>query len=423
MFWGFVAFILLTQLSAPAQGYIAYASISPDGMWVIQEQRYDRPYGRSTIQLVHLTSQRQITIETDAVLPPRLLETKLFMWSPDSQFVAYRVFDRQANPSEDSLRVYDVQRSTLLTISPHGYRDAVWLSNHQLGIVTTNETGESWFNLYTVGETNASQIFFLAEYGVCGLSLSPDSRYLSFLSACETLHITERPKEIYLANIAMGEVFPITDFTDEPIAFTIQDAQYDTYWLDKSRLQILVSYRMWNRRGSATVVYNVVTGSFDSFNDIPAPQAPSVPTFVYVIPIGNTAMIWGLCVQTCSGIIGQVSGKPSEQFVNAVTSQDRRYTRFEFEDTVTRTSTNYYYLWETREVQTEPPLGAIFDQAPSDTIYLSPDGLYRADWIYPPDSSQTYDLMIWHIEHGKTVNRVDLLGEIIPLGWQYTFQW
>lgn len=426
MFWGFVVFILLTLLPVPAQSYIAYASLSPDRMWVIQQQQHEQLYDRSTIQLVHLTSQRQITIETDPVIPPtRPLETVLFMWSPDSLFVAYRVFDRQVNPTEDSLRVYDVQRSTLLTIAPQGYRDAVWLPNSQLGIVTINETGESWFNLYTVGETTASQVFFLAENWVCNLSFSPDSRYLNFLSACETLYITERPKEIYLANIATGEVFPITDFTDEPVAFTVQDAQYDTHWLDESRLQILVSYQTWNRRGRATALYNVVTGSFDSFNDIPAPQAPPVPTFVYAIPIGNTAVIWGLCViQTCSGIIGQVSGKPSDQFINAVTSQDRRYTRFEFEDTITGESTNQYYFWETRGVQAEPPLGAIFDQASGNTIYLSPDGLYRAVWTYRTEPLQTSELMICHIEQRKTVNQENLSGwEIIPLGWQYIPQW
>lgn len=267
------------QLNLPENTGLSDAVLSPDGVWVALAVGYGP---RSGVLVVNLeTRETQFTggiflneRPHGSMDPSRHLLT----WSPNSQMVAFHLFELNNPQSESRLAVYDVVRQQLFNLNSGdtNQHNFVWFPDSQhLAVVTSSqEQQQTWFELFdtTTWIADSQLSFDPLVNGVasgttfCQFNISPDASYASFWFPCEG-GAFEFPKEVFVLDLNTGTIQQVTEISDPRQHMEVQMIYYTLKWLQDGDLLIGASYKTITRQGAETFRFNPSSGQLITVDD------------------------------------------------------------------------------------------------------------------------------------------------------------
>ena len=250
----------MRPLETPPQSIISYALGSPNGEW-IAFFIFSYKAHLDTVRLLNLTSGETRDIATGSF--PYSWELRGFsgpdqdiVWSPDSRHLALNM----VQSGNLDVFIYSLADSRLidLTSTEQSSHFRVAWSQNSKQIATVSEYCPNpnkcvhkleAFDIATKAQTSSVDIsdrsIGSGALGTvaCNFNWSPDGRYVSFVSACNTL--VTRPEEVYLWDMAQSNISQVTNFTveyskDKATQYIFSD--YAMFWYDAGTLLIGASF-------------------------------------------------------------------------------------------------------------------------------------------------------------------------------------
>jgi|GEM_PF-1593459 len=188
-----------------------------------------------------------------------------FNWSPDGKTLAFTGMQGDG-VSRAYLYSLATQKVRMIDAGIAEVFQIVWASDSQK-VVVEGETCHTDYNdcsykIVTIRASDqviANRIDILStapaslgnEAAFCNLSLSPDQRYVSYVSGCDSTS-PETEKEVYLWDIKNQSLQKITAFTELPLKSLRGGvgAEYDTYWYNSNELlisvEVSIDYVLYN---------------------------------------------------------------------------------------------------------------------------------------------------------------------------------
>ena len=234
-------------------------------------------------ELLEVVNTRTLEVRTVVVdaYPPEAGdnltdEPQDFTWSPDGQFIAFNVWNRESGANDTILYSMETGTTANLTGNASGSTQLAWSSDStRLGVVSVHcaQSCTAALNIYEISTGRLMSSFPLTPVvvgaesptlgGVCQLMWSPDNRYLSFMANCDSSDYGTR-KEIYVLIPETSIIERITNYTvDQDIVAQngFLFADYQTAWLNADTLLISAIYGLVDARRTETSLYVPSTGA------------------------------------------------------------------------------------------------------------------------------------------------------------------
>ena len=199
---------------------------------------------------------------------------QLISWAPDSLHIAF--IGIQNNISDIYIYSVETKSTSVLTSDKAGQYRISWSPDASKIAVLTEVCKEEYCNQFIesfdasstrrvasvmVGQTFGSSY----DTFICNLLWSPDGRYLSYASDCDSGHI-DAFKEVYVLNWQTQITTQITNYSNRADIpsnpnFTVRFADYDSLWYNNENLIVGTVFGIGDifeaKADNETIAYNV----------------------------------------------------------------------------------------------------------------------------------------------------------------------
>jgi len=194
------------------------------------------------------------------------------VWSPNSQYLAYILdsLDDRHEANDLDAYIYAIADDSQINITHddlNQYRVA-WSSDSTTVVSSAESCPQRdtncmvTFDTFDAGTGNRLKSFRTSDLRVgsgtievCGLDLSPNKRYMSFISPCSG--IPETPTDVYIWDTETEAISQITDiFSSGEIPLYMS---YNVIWSDNDNLLIEGTYQLQAENHNQILNYNVIS--------------------------------------------------------------------------------------------------------------------------------------------------------------------
>ena len=118
--------------------------------------------------------------------------------------------------------------------------------------------------------------------GLCELTMSPDNRYIAYVSQCYRTALPDLPREVYVYDTQTGQRNQVTRFTEGTTLDDFYTASYTLHWDDVDSLIVSVDYSNASGDLTETYTYHPVSQLFSLIEPVRHTQFENSPSESFV---------------------------------------------------------------------------------------------------------------------------------------------